>query len=832
MSSQYLLDKPALFTDSAVFKLNEDNIPVEDYRQLAQKFDWRNVISSIYYQNLQHRDNPTLKILDVACGTGRWLQSFQYYVQPKLTEFHPLKITYDLLDYSEIALLQAREKINYPLGLGSQFVSTIQDTNLAKGSYDVLWSMHGFYAMPRQELAVILEKMVSSLNDEGVGFIAQANRESFYISFYDRYLKSFHDGKGERFTSAEDIVEALEALGIEYQVNVIRYDEIIPVDDLARVEHYIFNEATINSFSKEDAPELESSVVNIQLEDLFNHKEIGGYLNSLIKDSAYHFPEEIWVISFGKKSQLRHCKETLSSNNLIESRTANPLLPNGAEMRRLVETAMQFIVPFQEDADNFTLNGSGFKWLHQGATNDEVDAALKLAQTVVEPLPEVGNPDFEKILRDIFERLAPHSINTNSGGYLGFIPSGGLFHSALADFISLSLNRYVPMFMAAPGLAAIEAQTIRWLCDIIGFRSEAGGIITSGGSVATLSAIHTARTSKLSTHNGDFLKGTAYVSEQAHYCLEKGLVLCGFPQQNIRKIPCDDNFQIRLDILEDTIKQDKAAGFQPFFVSATAGTTNTGAVDDLLAIEELAQRYNLWFHVDAAYGGFFMLTERGAAMLKGIERADSVVLDPHKSMFLPYGTGVLLVKDREKLRMSFDFTGTYLPEQRDTENPLLDDMMYLSPELTREFRGLRIWLPLKMLGTKLLGEQLEDKLDFAQWATQQLSLIPNISIVARPQLSILAFKLDPQGYNLHPKALDQLNKEFLDAINQQGNILLSPFKRLHNTDGEFCVRMAILSCRTTLTHLQPGMIDIQNAAHEVMKQLETDQNNRLVCTIC
>lgn len=201
-------------------------------------------------------------------------------------------------------------------------------------------------------------------------------------------------------------------------------------------------------------------------------------------------------------------------------------------------------------------------------------------------------------------------------------------------------------------------------------------------------------------------------------------------------------------------------------------------------------------------------------------------------MFLPYGTGVLLVKDREKLRMSFDFTGTYLPEQRDTENPLLDDMMYLSPELTREFRGLRIWLPLKMLGLKLFRKQLEEKLDFAQWVTQQLSLIPNIRIVAHPQLSVLAFKLDPQGYNLHPKALDQLNKEFLDAINQQGSILLSPFKRVHNTDGEFCVRMAILSCRTTLTHLQQGMIDIQNAAHEVMKQLQTDQNNRLACAIC
>lgn len=827
MSGQYLLNKPALFTDNVVVKLNEDNIPVEDYRQLAQKFDWRNVISSIYYHNLQHTDNPTLKILDVACGTGRWLQTFQQYVQPKLSEFQPSNITYDLLDYSEIALLQAKEKIKHPLKLGSQFVSTIQDTNLVS-SYDVLWSMHGFYAMPRQDLTVILEKMAGSLNEEGVGFIAQANRESFYISFYERYLESFYGGEGEKFTSAEDIVEALKALDLEYEINVIRYDECIPVDDLARVEHYIFNEATINSFSKEDAPELESSVVNIQLEDLLNHQEIGGYLNSLIKNSTYHFPEEVWVISFRNKSKLNQREETKS--NVIES-TTNPLLPNATQMHKLVETAMQFIVSHQEDADSQPLNGSGFKWLHQGKNNHEVDAALELAKSVVEPLPEDGNPDFETLLRDIFERLAPHSINTLGGGYLGYIPSGGLFHSALADFISLSLNRYVPMFMAAPGLAAIEAQTVRWLCNIVGFPSQAGGIITSGGSVATLSAIHTARNSKLSSHNLEFLKGTAYVSEQAHYCVEKGLVLCGFPQQNIRKIPVDGNFQIRLDLLEETIKQDKAAGFYPFFVVGTAGTTSTGAVDNLLAIEELAQRYNLWFHVDASYGGFFMLTERGAAILKGIERADSVALDPHKSMFLPYGTGALLIRDREKLRMSFDFTGTYLPEQPDAQNPLMDDMMYLSPELTREFRGLRIWLPLKMLGLKLFREQLEEKLDFAQLVTQQLSLIPNIRIVARPQLSVLAFKLDPQGYNLDSKALDQLNKEFLDAINQRGNILLTPFKN-HKTDGEFSIRIAILSCRTTLTHLRQGMIDIQNAASEVMKKFETSRQDLLVCTRC
>jgi aromatic-L-amino-acid/L-tryptophan decarboxylase len=798
-----------------------DNIPVEDYRQLAQKFDWEDLILSIYHRSIQDIDNPTLTILDVACGTGRWLQTFQHYIPLKLPNTKPIQISYDLLDYSENALLEASEKINYPLELGSQYVSKIQETELSIDFYNLIWSMHGFYAIPRSDLIPTLTKILNSLNEEGTCFIAQANRESFYVSFYEKYLQLFHDGERQLFTSAEDIIEALVALGVDYQVHIIRYDERIAVNDMEALEHYIFHEATINSFSKEDSVEVQSSIVNITLEDLLNHQEMGKYLNSLIKNSVYHFPEEIWLISFSKKNQQSYHQKSNKSNKPIANNTNNPLLQNGRDMVRLVETAMKFIIPCQENAESFPLNGSGFQWLHLGEINSEVDSAIQLAQSVVEDLPEEGNSNFEVLLRDLFEQLAPCSMNTNSGGYLGFIPSGGLFHSALADFIALSLNRYVPIFMAAPGLAAIETQTIRWLCDIVGLPLEAGGTITSGGSVATLTAIHTARSSKISNHAPEkLLKATAYVSEQAHHCLAQGFIICGFPQQNIREIPVDRNFRIRLDILEETIKQDIFEGFEPFFVSATAGTTNTGAVDNLWEIEKLARRYSLWFHVDAAYGGFFRMTQRGATILKGIEQADSVVIDPHKSLFLPYGTGALLVKDRSKLKIAFDFTGSYLPSSRDVENSLIDDMMHLSPELTKEFRGLRIWLPLKMLGIKVFREQLEQKLDLAQWVTEQLLQIPNIRIVAHPQLSVLAFKLDPPGYNLEPKFLDILNREFLDAINQPGNILLSPFRGSHNKDGEFCIRMAILSFRTTSTHLTQGIVDIRNAAREVLEKFE------------
>jgi aromatic-L-amino-acid decarboxylase len=501
--------------------------------------------------------------------------------------------------------------------------------------------------------------------------------------------------------------------------------------------------------------------------------------------------------------------------NITDCDSVNLLSPNAPEMRRLIEIAMKFIIPHQTHPDTFPLNGSGVEWLHFEGTNSEIENAVAIAKSVAEPLPENAHTDFEELLRDIFDRLVPHSTNDNSGGYLAYIPSGGLFHSVLADFISLSLNRYVTMFMAAPGLAAIEDQVIRWLCDIIGSPPEAGGVLTSGGSIATITAIHAARTNQLTDRY--WSQGTIYVSEQAHHCIEQGLVLCGFSPKNLRKIATDNDFRIRLALIEKAIERDKTDGLHPFLLVASAGTTNTGAVDNILEIGKLAQKYNMWFHVDAAYGGFFMLTERGKSLMKGIEQADSVVLNPHKGMFLPYGIGALLVKDQNQLRKSFDFTGTYLPAPpNDINSYVPEDIMHLSPELTREFRGFRIWLPLKMLGIKPFREQLDEKLNLAQWITEQLLQIPNIRIVAHPQLSILAFKLEPSGYDLSPKELDNLNIKLLDAINRRGNILLSPFRSTHNVDGEFAIRIAILSFRTTKQHLEQGISDIQNATSHLI----------------
>ena len=269
----------------------EDKDPVIDYWQLAQCFDWSGTFLSQYHRG----KGSSLRLLDVGCGTGRWLQAFYQYIQ---LDEEIENIVYDFLDPCRSSSSQASEKILAPFDRGTQYVNTIQAAKLESSSYDLLWSMHGFYMIPRQDLAPVLTKCANLLNDTGVGFIALATRKSFYVDFYEQYLQIFKDGKGEGFISAEDVIESLIACGIEHQVHRIFYEEPIQADDRAGLEHYIKNEATVNCFNKDKETEQLSESHNITLEELLSHPKMEAYLKSFLKNSVYYFPEDIWLISF------------------------------------------------------------------------------------------------------------------------------------------------------------------------------------------------------------------------------------------------------------------------------------------------------------------------------------------------------------------------------------------------------------------------------------------------------------------------------------------------------------------------------------------------------
>ncbi len=443
-----------------------------------------------------------------------------------------------------------------------------------------------------------------------------------------------------------------------------------------------------------------------------------------------------------------------------------------------------------------------FETLHQQPASDRSEG-VTTARAAEESWPPTVS-DLPSLLDELFDRLAPTSFNNPGPGFLAYVPGGGLFHSALADLLAGCLNRYVTVWAAAPGLVQLEINVIRWFCSMVGYPAEAGGFLSSGGSIANLSALVSARRDRLPE---DFRHGTVYISDQTHHSVAKAALIAGLPQANVRRLPVDKNFRIDLQALGKTIDRDRADGFQPFLLVGNAGTTNSGAIDPLDELATLAEHQDLWFHVDAAYGGFFCLTHRGRRRLHGIERADSITLDPHKGLFLPYGTGCLLVRDPEKLRQAHSVAADYMPPiQGDAQRV---DFSEISPELSRSFRGLRVWLPLKLHGVAPFEAALDEKLDLAEWMASRLSEVDGIKIIAPPQLSTLAFRLDRN--DLDAEECDRLNQRLLAHINDSRRVLLTPTR----LDGRFVIRICVLNFRTHRDRMEACLEDIRSAIDRV-----------------
>jgi aromatic-L-amino-acid decarboxylase len=459
-------------------------------------------------------------------------------------------------------------------------------------------------------------------------------------------------------------------------------------------------------------------------------------------------------------------------------------------MRRLVDEATERIVA----------HVSSLPTQESGSS----EGAIEYARTLQEPMPETGEP-WTDLLSTLFEDYVPRSYNTAGPGYLAYIPGGGLFHSAVAELIASSVNRYVGVAVAAPALVQLEMNVIRWFCDAVGLPPGAGGVLTTGGSMANFIATVAARRERLPEM---FLDGVIYASNQVHHSVEKAASLAGFPAANIRVIPTDEMFRMRTADLVAAVRQDREKGRKPFMVVASAGTTNTGAVDDLETIAEIADEEALWFHVDGAYGGFFALTERGKTALKGLGRADSITLDPHKALFLPYGTGCLLVRHPETLRKAHSAHADYMPPMQDAGG--LVDFCEISPELSRDFRGLRLWLPIKLLGIAPFRNNLDEKLDLAEFATARLRAIDGIEIVAEPQLSIVAFRYeDGRGV----EELNEVNRKLIEKVNARKRVWLTGTML-----GErFVIRFCILSFRTHLDRIEAAIEDLELAVTQVRR---------------
>lgn len=380
-------------------------------------------------------------------------------------------------------------------------------------------------------------------------------------------------------------------------------------------------------------------------------------------------------------------------------------------------------------------------------------------------------------------------IATTSPRFMGYIPGGGLFFSALGDMLAAASNKYSGFAPAAPGAVRIENACTSWLSNVIGYPSEAAGTLTSGGSMANLTAIVAAREAR--DREGG---GAIYLTRFAHHCIEKALNIAGRGRSPRRLIPTDHAYRMSASELEKALDEDQRKGIRPWLIVASAGTVDTGAIDPIIEIAEIARRHGAWLHVDGAYGGLFALCEEGKARLGGIELADSVALDPHKTLFLPYGTGAAVVRDGSLLLDAFSASADYIRPFAETDvGPSPSD---LSPELTRHFRALRLWLPLQVAGIGAFRAAQSEKLALARYFHARLSEIEGFDPGPVPDLSVVAFRYLPKDADV-----DEFNQRLMDHIQNEGRVMLSGTR----IDGGYRLRCAILCFRTHLEHVDEAL---------------------------
>lgn len=399
------------------------------------------------------------------------------------------------------------------------------------------------------------------------------------------------------------------------------------------------------------------------------------------------------------------------------------------------------------------------------------------------------NPhDIGSIVQLLEQHMENPGINTAHGGHLGYIPGGGLYAAALGDYLADVTNKYAGVFYASPGAVRIENALIEWSGQLVGYEKGFGGNITSGGSIANLVAVTTARDAK-NIKAKDFDRTVIYTTSQAHHCVDKAIIIAGLRECVVRKVAMDSQYRMDVTALQKQVANDKAAGLLPFMVIANAGSTDVGAIDPMMAISNVAKEHDLWMHVDGAYGGYFLLLDDYREKFDGIQHADSIVMDPHKGMFLPYGTGIVLVKHIHHLQNAFAYEANYMQDTVHSVDGI--SPADVSPELSKHFRGMRMWLPLKLYGEQAFKNCLREKLLLTEYFKQQILQL-GFEVVCEPELSVLTYRYVPATGDAN-----DFNKRLMEAMHKDGEIFISSTL----VNGMYVLRFACLSFRTHLEHV-------------------------------
>ena len=339
--------------------------------------------------------------------------------------------------------------------------------------------------------------------------------------------------------------------------------------------------------------------------------------------------------------------------------------------------------------------------------------------------------------------MFPHAAREPHPGFIAYVPSCPTFPAVLGDWLATGFNFFAGVWPVAAGPNELELVVLDWFRQWLGMPNGTGGLLTSGGSGANLTAMIAARHHVIQGDASRIAQLTVYASDQVHSSVTRAAWLAGVPRENVRSLATDDEFRLRLDGLRDALARDRAAGRIPLMVVASAGTTNTGSVDPLGDIATLCEREDVWLHVDAAYGGFAMLTESGRGALAGIERADSLTLDPHKWLFVPFECGCLLARDPQRLKAAFQIFPEYLADVQG-EHQAVNFADY-GEQLTRYSRALKVWMSVRYFGTDAIRDAIDRGAMLARRLEQRIRETPRLEVVSPARFGIVCFRVRPDG---------------------------------------------------------------------------------------
>ena len=437
---------------------------------------------------------------------------------------------------------------------------------------------------------------------------------------------------------------------------------------------------------------------------------------------------------------------------------------------------------------------------------------VEMARMFEASLPENGQP-MEQIFEEIQTKVMDEATLNIGPHFYSYVLSPSNQAGMLAEFIATYLNENTTKWHLNSAGAEIEKRIIEWIADFIHYPGKRGGILLSGGSTANLVCLNVAR-NQMAGFDMNF-EGLSqkrpmiiYVSDQVHYCVDKSCAMLGIGSKHVRKVPTTDAFHMDTEYLTRQIEKDLLEGLQPFCVVGTAGTVNTGAIDPLEEIAEICSKYGLWFHVDAAYGGPAAAVEEYREDFKGLDKADSIAIDPHKWLYVPIEAGCALFKNPKHLKETFSFVPEYLVGDRVSERT---DFMEYGPQLTRSFKSLKTWVTFKFYGAQKLREAIHDDIRKASYVGEVMNQKKDFEVLSEPSLSITCFRYKPSGVSMSEEELNALNSNLIDELEKEGKVFITGT----TIKGRKALRICIVNHRTQKEHLDFMIRTVEETAKKL-----------------